>query len=168
MTSLAVWLAAACRLYIAVVLAAALLGKAASPSTFRETIAGLPLLPERAAGVAAFAVIGAEAAILVAVAVAPRAGIAAAIAMFALFWLVILAALAGRRPMVCNCFGGAGRPVSWLDLVRNGMLIGASTLYLLAPPAVGLAPAAWLLLLGIALIAFLISTNLDEIAAAAR
>lgn len=168
MTPLAAYLAAACRLYIGVILAAALLGKAAAPSSFRDTLVGLPLLPERAAGIAALAVIGAEAAILVAVAVAPQAGMAAALAMFAFFWLVILAAVAGRRPMVCNCFGGAARPVSWLDLVRNGALICACAFYLLGPPAAALAPATGLLLLGIALIAFLVSTNLDEIVAAAR
>jgi hypothetical protein len=168
MTPLAAYLAAACRLYIGVVLAAALPGKASAPSSLRGTLAGLPFLPERAAGIAAIAVIGAEAAILVAVAVAPGPGMAAAMAMFALFWLVILAALAGRRPMVCNCFGGAARPVSWLDLVRNGALVGACAFFLLAPPAAALGPASGLLLLGVALIAFLVSTNLDEIAAAAR
>jgi hypothetical protein len=168
MTPLAAYVAVACRLYILVVLAAAVLGKASSPAAFRMTLAGLPWLPERAAGAAALALIVAEAAILVAVAIAPSAGMAAALAMFALFWLAILAALAARRPMVCNCFGGGARPVSPLDLVRNLVMAGACAFFLLAPPPPGLAPSAWLLLLPAALIAFLVSTHLDDIAELAR
>jgi hypothetical protein len=160
--------AAACRLYILVVLAAAVLGKSSSPSAFRATLAGLPWLPERAAGAGAFAVIGAEAAIFIAVLAAPQFGMAAALAMFALFWLAILAALAARRPMVCNCFGGGARPISPLDLARNLAMAGACAFFLLAPPPPALAPSAWLLLFPAALIAFLVSTHLDDIAELAR
>jgi hypothetical protein len=112
-------------------------------------------------------VIGAEAAILAAVAVAPGAGMAAALAAFTLMWAVILIALLTRRPLMCNCFGGRARPISWLDLVRNLALIGACAFFLLSPPLVTPELAEWLLLLGVAFIAFLISANLDELAAPA-
>jgi hypothetical protein len=168
MTPLAAWVAAASRLYILVILAAALLGKAAAPASFRDSMAGLPGLSGRAGGAAALTVIGAEAAILAAVAIAPAPGMAAAMAMFAFFWLVILAALVNRRPMVCNCFGGRARPISWLDLVRNLALIGACAAFLLSPPPAAVAPSEWPVLLAVALIALLISTHLDEIADLAR
>jgi hypothetical protein len=158
----------ACRLYVMVVLAAAVAGKAVAMEIFRDTLLGLPGISERNSGAAARAVIGAEAAILAAVALVPGAGMAAALAAFTLMWAVILIALLTRRPLMCNCFGGRARPISWLDLVRNLALIGACAFFLLSPPLGAPGLAEWLLLLGVAVIAFLISTNLDEIAAAAR
>ena len=165
MTPLAAWLAALCRLYILVALVAAVAGKAADLGFFRETLAKMFRLGNRAAGAASLAVVGVEAAIALALVAAPRPGMMAALALFASFWLVILIALARRRPLVCNCFGGRARPISALDLVRNGALVAASGFFLLAPPAAAaVAPAAWLLLTGVALILFLVSTSLDEIA----
>lgn len=158
----------ACRLYVMVVLAAAVAGKAMAVEIFRDTLLGLPGISERNARAAARAVIGAEALILAAVIVAPGAGMAAALAAFTLMWAVILIALLKRRPLMCNCFGGRARPISWLDLVRNLALIGACALFLLSPPLGTLRLAEWLLLLGVAFIAFLISANLDELAAPER
>jgi methylamine utilization protein MauE len=168
MTPVAAWVAALCRLYILVALAAAVAGKAADLRFFRETLAEMFRLGGRAAGAAALALVGAEAAIAFALLAAPRPGMMAALALFASFWLVILVALARRRPLVCNCFGGRARPISGLDLVRNGALVAACACFLLVPPAAALAPASWLLLAALALILFLVSTGLDEIAWLAR
>ncbi|HEX8468262.1 MAG TPA: MauE/DoxX family redox-associated membrane protein [Allosphingosinicella sp.] len=168
MTTTAAYAGEACRLYVMVALAAAVAGKAMAMDDFRDTLLDLPMVSTRNSGAAALAVIGVEAVILVAVVVAPRVGMAAALATFALMWTAILVALITRRPLMCNCFGGRARPVSWLDLVRNLALIGASALFLLSPPLGAPGLAGWLLLLGLAFIAFLISTNLDEIAAPAR
>ncbi|HEX9947277.1 MAG TPA: MauE/DoxX family redox-associated membrane protein [Allosphingosinicella sp.] len=168
MTTTAAYAGEACRLYVMVALAAAVAGKTMSIDDFRDTLLDLPGLSRSNAGAAALAVIGAEAAILVAVAIAPRAGMAAALAMFALMWTAILVALITRRALMCNCFGGRARPVSWLDLVRNLALIGACALFLASPPLGAPGLAGWLLLLGMASIAFLVSTNLDEITAPAR
>lgn len=168
MNSLPAYAAEACRLYILAVLAAAVLGKAAGMDAFRDSVAGLSGLSGRPAAVAAMAVVGAEAAILAALLVAPRAGIAAATVMFASFFAAILVALLRRNFVVCNCFGGGSRPISRLDLVRNAAMVGACAFFLVSPPAAALAPLAWLLLLGAALIAFLVTTHLDEIAATAR
>jgi hypothetical protein len=156
MTPLAAWLASLCRLYILVALVAAVAGKAADLGFFKETLAEMFRLRDRAAGAAALALVGAEAAIAVALVAAPGPGMIAALALFASFWLVILVALALRRPLVCNCFGGRARPISGLDLVRNGFLIAACAWFLIAPPAAVIAPAVWLLLAGLALVLFLI------------
>jgi hypothetical protein len=158
----------ACRLYVMVALAAAVAGKSIALDDFRDTLLDLPGLSPGNSGAAALAVIGAEAAILGAVMAAPRIGMAAALATFALMWTAILVALVSRRPLMCNCFGGRARPVSWFDLVRNLALVGACAWFLRSPPLAGPGLAGWLLLLGVAFIAFLISTNLDEIAAPAR
>ncbi|HEX8307970.1 MAG TPA: MauE/DoxX family redox-associated membrane protein [Allosphingosinicella sp.] len=168
MTSLAAFSGEACRLYVMVALAAAVAGKSMAIDDFRDTLLDLPGLSPRNSGAAALAVIGSEAVILGWAAVAPRTGMVAALAAFALMSSAILAALLTGRPLMCNCFGGRARPVSWLDLVRNLALIGACASFLLAPPLGAPGLAGWLLLLGLAFIAFLVSANLDEIAAPAR
>ena len=83
MTPLAAWLAALCRLYILVALVAAVAGKAADLGFFRETLAKMFRLGNRAAGAASLAVVGVEAAIALALVAAPRPGMMAALALFA-------------------------------------------------------------------------------------
>ena len=168
MSPVAAYAAEACRLYILVVLGAALLGKARAVDALRDTVVSLSGLGDRGAAVAARAVIGVEAATLVAVIVEPAAGMVGAMVLFALFWAVILFALVRRPAVVCNCFGGGARPISRLDLVRNLAMTGACAFFLLSPRPPALAPSGWLLLLGVGIIAFLISTHLDEIIAPAR
>ena len=168
MTQLSTYVSEACRLYILIVLAAAVAGKAAARRDFRDTIAELFHLPERAARAAALLVVGAEgliAVLLLAGGGWGRWAMIAALALFALFTAVILVALVQRRSIMCNCFGGRGHPISFYDVVRNAALIAACGFYLgQGPAAHPLAPAAWLLLAGIALLAFLVSANLNEIA----
>jgi hypothetical protein len=168
MTTMAAYAGEACRLYVIVALAAAVAGKSVAMDDFRDTLLDLPMVSMRNSGAAALAVIGVEAAILGAVVAAPRAGMAAALAAFALMWTAILVALVTRRALMCNCFGGRARPVSRLDLVRNLALIGACAGFLRSPPLDAPGLTGWLLLLGVACIVFLVSTHLDEIAAPAR
>jgi hypothetical protein len=167
MTPLVAYAATACRLYIGLALIVAVVGKAAAMAAFRIAVAELTGLAPRAAGIVAPAVVTAETAIVAALVVVPRLGMAAAMFLFAIFSIAILAALARGRIVACNCFGGASRPVSWLDLVRNLALIAACAAFLLWPAA-PFEPRAWLLLLGVALIALLISLHLDEIGAPGR
>jgi hypothetical protein len=163
MTALAAYAGEASRLYVGLVLIAAVAGKAGAIGAFRTTVAGLTDLPDRTAGAAAVGVIGAEAATLGAVVLAPRPGMIAASSLFLLFGAAVLVALVRGRRVACNCFGGGGQPLSALDLIRNLVLIGACALFLRSPPAASLQAMAWLLLLGVALIACLISIHLDEI-----
>ncbi|MEA3011147.1 MAG: hypothetical protein QOJ91_2839 [Sphingomonadales bacterium] len=167
MTGTAAYAGEACRLFVMVALAAAVAGKTMAIDDFRDTLLDLPLVSIRNSGAAALAVIGIEALVLGAVGVAPRVGMAAALVTFLLMSTAILIALVTRRALTCNCFGGRARPVSWLDLVRNLTLIGACAFFLSCPPLDRPGLSEWLLLLGIAFIAFVISTNLDEIAAPA-
>jgi hypothetical protein len=163
MTALATYAGEASRLYVGLVLIAAVAGKAGATGAFRTALAGMTGLPDRAAGAVAVAVIGAEAATLATLLLAPRPGMIAACGLFALFGTAVLVALVRGRKVACNCFGGGGQPLSALDLIRNLVLIGACALFLRSPPAASLQASAWLLLLGVALIACLISIHLDEI-----
>lgn len=168
MTGAATYIAEACRLYILLVLAASVAGKATALEGFRKTIGELFPVPWTWTRAAAFGVIGAEALIALALLAGgawARLGMAAAFALFAVFTVVILAALVQRRAVSCNCFGGRGHLISAYDLARNAALIGACGTYLLgAPTAGGLGMGVYLLLFGVAIILFLISTNLDDIA----
>lgn len=167
MTSLAAYVAAASRLYIGLALIVAVTGKAGAIGAFRIAVAELTGFPPRAAAILAPAVVAAEAAIVVAVVFAPRLGMSAAMLLFAIFWMAILVALVRRRRVACNCFGGTARPISPLDLLRNLALIAACAAFL-RWPAAPFEARAWLLLLGVALIALTISLHLDEIAAPGR
>lgn len=161
-----------CRLYVLVVLLAAAGGKAVARRDFADTIAELFHLPERGSRVASLAVVGAEgliALLLVAGGAWGRSAMAAAMALFAAFAAVILVALVQRRSIMCNCFGGRGHVISFYDLVRNAALIAACGFYLVhGPSGHSLDAAAWLLMLGLVFILFLVSTNLNEIAHLAR
>lgn len=171
MTEPATYIAELGRLYVLLTLVAAAAGKAAAPAAFRDTVAELFRLP-RWAGVGAAAIICAEALAALALAAGgdwARAGMAAAAILFIAFSGVILVALVQGRVIACNCFGGRDHAISAWDLVRNGALVAASGFYLRTGAAGhGLDPAAWALLAGVALILFLVSTNLDDIARLAR
>ena len=168
MTPAAVYLSEACRLWVLLVLAAAVAGKAAARQDLADTIAALFPLRDRGARVAAvlvLAVEGLSALLLLAGGAWARAGMAAALALFLAFTAVLLVALVQRKAVRCTCFGGRGHPISAWDLLRNGALIAACAVHLRQGPlAHPLDPAAWLLLFGTALILLLISANLAEIA----
>lgn len=164
----AAYLSEAYRLYILVVLFASSVGKAHAIGSFAETLEALVHLPARWSRSAAAAIAASE--FLVALALlsggaAAHHGMAAALALFLAFTAVLLVALAQRRTVSCNCFGASDHPISVWDLVRNLLLIAACAAWLLmGRSAVALAPGGWLLLLGVAVIAFLLSTNLHRIA----
>jgi len=90
---------------------------------------------------------------------------AAALALLLAFTAVLLVALVQQRTVSCNCFGASDHPISAWDLVRNTLLAAAGTAwFLMGPPTVALSPGAWVLPVGAAVIAALISTNLHRLA----
>lgn len=59
----------------------------------------------------------------VALLAAPGAGAAVALVLLVAFCVVLVRALRGGVEVRCACFGQAGGPpLSWVDLVRNGLL----------------------------------------------
>ncbi len=164
-------LAELCRLYVLVTLIAAVAGKSFGMGLFQAAVAELLGVGRTIARGLACAVIAAEAAVaalLLAGGHWARLGAAAACLLFLAFTAIIAAALARRQAVHCNCFGGHGRRLSPLDLVRNATLIAAAGYALLAPAAAATAAPALALLLGLALILFLISAHLADIAALVR
>lgn len=166
------YVAEACRLYILVVLVAAVAGKLAAMAEFRDTVAALLPIPERAADAAALAVAGAEALAAILLAAGggwARSGMAGALLLFILFTAAISIALVQGKRVNCRCFGGGGHALSVYDVIRNGILMAACGFYLrFGVAGIAIEPIGWLLLSGVALILFVVSTNLDEIALLVR
>ena len=79
-----------------------------------------------------------------------------------------LVSLIRARVVRCNCFGRATETLSYLDAVRNLALISACIFYLLQNSQKNIALEYPLLGLGIALILFLVITNLHHIALVIR
>lgn len=165
-------LSEACRLYILVVLLAAAAGKARALGDFAQTLEALVHLPARWSRSAAAALAALEflvALALVAGGTAAPYGMAAALALFLAFTAVLLVALVRRQAVSCNCFGAGDHPISPWDVVRNLLLIAAcGAWFLLGPPEAALPPGSWLVLCGVAVMAFLLSTNLHRLALLAR
>jgi hypothetical protein len=117
------------RLALALLFASAAAHKLRDLDAFRAALAGYRLVPERALGAAAFALVALE---LVAAAglVASRAFGVLALALLAAYTAAIAVNLArGRREIDCGCFGPAARqPLSGALLLRNATLLGAAAL----------------------------------------
>jgi len=117
-------LALALRAGLAWLLAAAAAQKLRDFGAFREALAAYRLVPERALGFAAYALVAAELAGASALVASPRGGFAAA-ALLALYSAAIALNLArGLREIDCGCFGPAKRqPLSLALVLRNTALI---------------------------------------------
>jgi hypothetical protein len=167
MIATAGYLAELGRLYVAVTLAVAAVGKGLALGPFVASTANLLGLTRTPAHFVAVAVIAAEGAIAVLLLLGgylSQIGMAAALLLFLAFTGVLAAALVRRRTVHCNCFGGRGHKVSGYDLLRNATLIVAGGWYLGNQPlSVVLGPSDHALLLGCALILFLVSAHLREI-----
>lgn len=117
-------MAAACTLAVAFAWAgAAKLGRR------RETAAGFADLRLPRPGALALVVPVVELALAVALLAAPAVGGTVAVVLLAAFTTVLVRALRRGGEVRCACFGQAGgAPLSWVDLARNGLLVGLALL----------------------------------------
>ncbi len=116
------------RLALALLFAVACAHKLRGARQFRATLDAYRLLPRALLGPAAMVIIGAEAALVLAlIGGHPWAG-AGAVALLGLYTAAIGVNLArGRREIDCGCGGPAARQsLSGALLVRNGVLIAAA------------------------------------------
>lgn len=158
--------AEACRLYVLLALAVAAVGKGIRIQPFVETLDALSArtrLPSLGLAWTVVAVEGLCVGLLALGRPAACAGMGLALALFLLFTAAILISLRQGRALQCNCFGGPPHPVSAYDVARNLALIAAAAGYLLAPPA-RVETAALPILAGFAVIGFIVSAHLREIA----
>lgn len=166
------YVAEICRFYVLIALVLASLGKGLAAKEFRTSLTEDFHVPPGLAPYAAVAVIGGESvtALLLAWGDGPaELGALCALLMFVLFTSVIAHAMIQHRNVSCHCFGRQSHPVSKYDLLRNGILIAACGYYLVAPPyGLTLDVASVFLLISMAFIIFLVSTNLQSFALVAH
>lgn len=166
MMSMAAHIAEACRWFVLIVLGLAAGGKTLHFAAFREGLAeSFPRLG-RISTPMAMLIVGAEwtTAALILGDGTVRIGLLAALLLFLLFATVIAVSRIRGDTIVCQCFGAAGHRVSAFDLWRNLLYIAATacSMHYLAPTS-SIDPASHLTLFGLAFIAFLISTALQDI-----
>jgi|HubBroStandDraft_5_1064220.scaffolds.fasta_scaffold393556_1 hypothetical protein len=168
MTAATTYISEICRLYIAVLLFASAGGKSFTFYDFERDIFQAVGIPARLSRYVALAVIVAEctAALMSAIGSSwAQLGVATAFLLSFLFTGFVLAMLAQAKSIHCNCFGHSNDAISSLDLLRNAFLMASCAFYLLgAPPTHSISAVAYLLLLAIAVLAFLFSANLNGIA----
>lgn len=114
-----------CRWAIGLTFLVSAAGKVTSPRAFRDAITDLGVVPGRWKGAGAAGVICAESLVAALVAAGGRlagAGFALALALLAVFSVVLAAALRRKANVSCNCFGPGERKISRYDLARNALL----------------------------------------------
>jgi hypothetical protein len=165
-------LEAACRGALALLLISAAWHKARDARAFRATLSAYGLLPPAAVGAAALLVIAAEVVTAAALLVSrPRSvGPLLAAALLVVYTAAITINLVrGRRDIDCGCGGGAGQPLGWWLVGRNGMLVAAALVCLLPPRP---RPSVWVDVLTVtgtvAVVAALWTAIMRLIAAAPR
>jgi uncharacterized membrane protein YphA (DoxX/SURF4 family) len=121
----------AAALVVAAVYLVAGVAKLSDRATTASTFAALGVpAPRSMATVVPLAEIGLGAGLVV----APRPAAAAALVVVAAFTVVLVAALRRGVRVGCGCFGTARRePISFVEVVRNGLLAAATAVALLAP-----------------------------------
>jgi peroxiredoxin len=166
--SAAIYLAETCRLYVLIALAFAAWGKSVRLDEFRESLVDSFGVPQGMSGLAAVGIVGLEwstAALILGRGTWERIGMLIALLLLAAFTAVILVALLGNRIIRCRCFGSSNHTISAYDVARNATFISACGFNLAASSRdAAIDPLSHVMIAGVALIAFLISVRLRDIA----
>ncbi len=156
-----------CRLHVLIAMLFAAAGKTFDFAAFRESLLESFPVWQRAHGVLASMILGAEWGIVVlmlAGGTAARTGIWAATGLFAVFTAVFVWALVNDRAIVCSCFGASGHRIGGIDLVRNLLLTTAAATVALWPSMAAPLPLIQqLILLAIASISIFISVWMRDV-----
>lgn len=168
-----VFLALSSRCLIGVIFVVSAWAKLRSPAAFREFaawLAGLPVIRPGPRRAAPWLLAGAEAAIVVLVALpwTAAAGLALALVVLIVLAAGILAALRAEMRTRCQCFGRQGSPLGTRHVVRNlllALVAAAGLLAVLTAAPVRADPAALALSLGGAGTAALLVLFMDDLAA---
>jgi Methylamine utilisation protein MauE len=167
------YLMIACQALLAGVFVIALAGKVrgrAALDEFVASIVALGMFPRARSVAAAYAVLGAEAVVILAL-VLPYTlllGFAAATALLIVLTVGISAALRRGRHTPCRCFGASVTPLGRTHVVRNLVLMAIGCVGLAAGAAVGgtgpaAHPAGVALALATAAVGVLIVVRLDDL-----
>ena len=120
MTGFATLLAVAVAVTLVIAAAAKLRDPARTVGDFAAL--GLPI-----PGLLARLVPAVEVAVAVALVIVPGWGAVAAFGLFVLFTALLISLVRSGQPIACSCFGAVSdEPVSWVEVARNVVLLGAA------------------------------------------
>lgn len=146
------------------ILLAAGTGKLRAFASFRANLGASFGVAPRHGALLAPAIVGAELLLAVLV-VGPfaRAGMVAALLLFALFTAVLAWRLRHDGALRCDCFGQAERNLSGYDLLRNVLVMAGIALFLALPAGPALPLGASLLAAGLASILAVLAIDLHDV-----
>ncbi|MFC0032654.1 MauE/DoxX family redox-associated membrane protein [Micromonospora chaiyaphumensis] len=150
-----------CRVLLGTVLLAAAAGKVSGRAAYREFTRSVRDLGYRPAGPLAAAVVAAEFAAVVLLAVFPPAGFLCAAALLLAFTVAVATNLR-RGGGTCRCFGRTAAPLGRHHVWRNLALIGCAVAGALAP-AGPVRPGGAILAAAVALLAGVLVVMLDDL-----
>lgn len=168
----AAYISEICRLYIVALFLFAVAGKLRAFEQFEKTIAeGTNLSPRFGRQIAIGVVAGeALAALLSSInGIWAERGVALALFLSLAFAGFVITMMLQGKLIRCSCFGETDDRIGVLDLLRNGLLIGACLFYLFGARQGNTIPVtSYVLLLAMAIIGLLVSINLKGIAGVLR
>ena len=135
-------LAHAGQFLVAAVFAVAAWTKLRRPAEFVAAVRGYTIVPERASGAAAIAILAAEAIVALALltGVAAAAAAVAAVVLLAVFLAAVVAVLRRGTEASCGCFGAPDETITHATVARLGGLLALTGGLLLAWVASGRDP----------------------------
>ena len=152
--------------------AASVLGKIRDPDGFLQAAGAFRLIPSgqirmvtRLLMVAELVVVASLAVGMVpAIGVATTIGLGIAVALLGAYTVALVAVRLRKMNVTCHCFGASPAAVSWLDVVRNVLLVAGAVLGLAAGNPESRVPVGdGILVARLALAAALIVTNLANV-----
>jgi hypothetical protein len=125
------YIQAFCRSAVALIFIFSFLGKVRNVAEFQQTIANFALLPAPFTRPTAWLFLVAEALVVVLILLGGPfllPGYLLATALLFVFSLAMASVLIRHISTTCSCFGPSNKPISTIDLVRNGGLIACTVI----------------------------------------
>ncbi len=160
-----------CRLFIFVVLLLSSFGKARTFGKFKDNLSNSFKVPKAWTTAATISIIVLEGGLAIIIFMnieLTYMAMLGALILFVLFTLLITVSVIQERLIRCNCFGQNEEYISYLDIIRNIVLLLACGFFLYGYQPISVAKPIQFLLFGLAFIAFLIVTNLKNITTVAQ
>lgn len=120
------YLLAFCRVAIGLVFAISSVSKARDVARFQRAVVGFQLLSRQLSNFAAFLFLGGECAVVLLMIIGGPLllfGFVLALLLLLLFCIALASVFARRLRVTCHCFGASEKPVTLVDIWRNGGLL---------------------------------------------
>lgn len=169
--SVSLYITEFCRLFIFAILLFSSLGKGRTFEKFKGNLSDSFHVPKSWTTAITLTIIGLEGFLAVIIFINNHLtyyAMIGALIMFIGFTVFITISVVQDRLVRCNCFGQNEEYISYLDIIRNFVILLACGLYLYQYELIPLSKTIQLFLFGMAFISYLVVTNLKNIATIAQ